>query len=201
MTFPRTTTAQTQRFFLVLAMPLVLVSAGMLGYRLIEGWSLFDSLYMTVITLTTVGFREVHELSPAGQGFTMLLALGGVFTLFYAAMNLIGFVVSGQVQEFLENRRVERSLSELKSHLIVCGYGRMGRLVCHEFSSQGMPFVVVDKQADVFERFEIPHGVAVHGDAASDEILECVGVRRARALVSVVASDADNLYITMTPDC
>jgi voltage-gated potassium channel len=151
MTFPPTT-AQTQRFFLALAMPLVLVSAGMLGYRLIEGWSLFDSLYMTVITLTTVGFREVHELSPAGQGFTMLLALGGVFTLFYAATNLIGFVVSGQVQEFVENRRVERSLSELKSHLIVCGYGRMGRLVCHEFSSQGMPFVVVDKQADVFEQ-------------------------------------------------
>lgn len=179
-------------------MPILLVSLGMLGYHLIEGWPLFDALYMAVITLTTVGFREVHELSPAGRGFTMVLALGGVFTLFYAATSVIGFVVSGQVQEVLGSRRMERSLAELKAHLIVCGYGRMGRLVCQEFSSQGLSFVVVDKNADALERFELPHGIAVHGDAASDEILERVGIGRARALISVVASDADNLYITMS---
>lgn len=179
-------------------MPILLVSLGTVGYHLIEGWSLFDSLYMAVITLTTVGFREVHELSPTGQAFTMLLALGGVFTLFYAAMSVIGFVVSGQVQELVGSRRMERNLAQLESHLIVCGYGRMGRLVCQEFSSQGLPFVVVDRNADALERFELPHGIAVHGDAATDEILERVGVRRARALISVVASDADNLYITMS---
>jgi voltage-gated potassium channel len=189
---------RSQRFFLALAMPLLLVSLGMIGYHVIEGWSLFDSLYMAVITLTTVGFREVHELSPEGQGFTILLALGGVFTLFYAATSIIGFVVGGQVQELLESRRMERSLSELKSHLIVCGYGRMGRHVCQEFSQQGLPFVVVDKNADLFEDFRLPHGIAVHGDAASDELLQRVGVGRARALVSVVASDADNLYITLS---
>src|SRR4029077_19027132 len=103
---------------LALAMPILLVSLGMLGYHLIEGWSLFDALYMAVITLTTVGFREVHELSPAGEGFTMLLALGGVFTLLYAATSIIGFIVSGQVQEVLGSRRMERNLAELQSHLI-----------------------------------------------------------------------------------
>lgn len=196
--FARTTSAQDRRFFLSLAMPIVLISAGTIGYRLIEGWSAFDSLYMTVTTLTTVGFQEVHPLSPAGRLFTMWLALGGVFTLFYAATSVIAFVVGGQVQELLGTRRMERTLAELDSHLIVCGYGRMGRLVCQEFSEQGLSFVVVDRNAESFERFELPHGVAVHGDAASDEILERVGIRRARALVSVVASDADNLYITMS---
>ena len=194
----RATSAQNRRFFLSLAMPVLLVSIGSIGYRLIEGWSAFDSLYMTVTTLTTVGFQEVHPLSLAGRWFTMWLLLGGVFTLFYAATNVITFVVSGQVQELLGSRRMERTLADLESHLIVCGYGRMGRLVCHEFSEQGLPFVVIDKHPDALERFEIPHGIAVHGDAASDEILERVGIRRARGLVSVVASDADNLYITMS---
>lgn len=189
---------QSRRFFLSLAMPVLLVSLGTLGYWLIEGWSAFDSLYMTVTTLTTVGFQEVHPLSPPGRVFTMWLLLGGVFTLFYAATNVIGFVVGGQVQELLGSRRMERTLAEMNAHLIVCGYGRMGRLVCHEFSEQGLPFVVIDKHADALERFELPHGVALHGDAASDEILEQAGIRRARTLISVVASDADNLYITMS---
>lgn len=179
-------------------MPVALVSLGTLGYHWIEGWSLFDALYMTVITLTTVGFREVHELSRAGQVFTIFVSLGGVFTLFYFATTVIGAIVSGQVVEFLESRRMERNLADLKDHLIVCGFGRMGRLVCQEFSAQNLPFVVVDRQEEVFERFETPWGIAVHGDAASDEILQRVGIRRARALVSVVASDADNLYITMS---
>lgn len=179
-------------------MPVLLVAIGLFGYHWIEGWSLFDSLYMTVTTLTTVGFREVHELSRRGQVFTMFLALGGVFTLFYAASSIIGFIVGGEVVDLFGSRRMHRSLAELKNHMIVCGFGRMGRLVCHEFSSQGLPFVVVDKQADVFEHFEIPHGIALHGDAASDEILQRVGIDRARALVSVVASDADNLYITLS---
>ncbi|HUY91592.1 MAG TPA: potassium channel protein [Pirellulales bacterium] len=179
-------------------MPVLLVSLGTLGYYLIEGWSAFDSLYMTVTTLTTVGFQEVHPLSPAGRVFTMWLLLGGVFTLFYAATSVIGFVVGGQVQELLGSRRMERTLAEMNSHLIVCGYGRMGRLVCLEFSEQALHFVVIDKHAEALERFESPHGVAVHGDAASDEILEQAGIRRARALISVVGSDADNLYITMS---
>lgn len=181
-----------------LVMPLVLVSVGTIGYCLIERWSLFDSLYMAVITLTTVGFREVHELSAGGQAFTMLLALGGVFTLFYAATSVIGFIVGGQVEQLLESRRMERTLSELESHFIVCGYGRMGRYVCQEFSQQGLPFAVVDNDAEQLDGFELPHGVALHGDATSDEILRRVGVGRARALVTVVASDADNLYITLS---
>jgi voltage-gated potassium channel len=153
---------------------------------------------MTVITLTTVGFREVHELSRAGQTFTMLLAMGGIFTLFYAAGTVLSSILHGEALDFLGSRRMQRKLSELSGHLIVCGFGRMGRLVCQEFASQKLPFVVIDRNEDACERFDLAYGIAVHGDAATDETLLLAGVDRARALISVVASDAENLYITMS---
>jgi len=185
-------------FRMVLAVPVLLVLAGTAGYRLLEGWPLFDALYMTVITVTTVGFAEVHPLTPGGRVFTMMLAMGGVFTLFYAATAAIQAVVTGELQGVMARRRMERSLADLREHIIVCGYGRMGRLVCHEFSAMGMPFVIVDRHAPLLEGFAMAHGLAVVGDATSDELLRRVGVERARTLVTLAASDADNLFITMS---
>lgn len=186
------------RFLLTLGALVLLVIAGTLGYRVAEGWSLFDALYMTVITITTVGFMEVHPLSQAGRAFTIFLALGGVFTAFYAASEIIRVVVSGEVRSVLGRQRMERSLAELRNHFIVCGFGRMGRLVCQEFSKLGLPFVLIDRQGELLRNFKIPHGIALHGDATSDEILRRAGVERARGLVTAAASDADNLYITMS---
>jgi voltage-gated potassium channel len=187
-----------QRLLFALAVPATVLAVGTLGYRVLEGWPFADALYMTVITITTVGYREVHELGGGGRVFTMLLALGGVFTLFYFAMELIRLVVSGEVRDIVGRQRMERSLAEFKDHLIVCGLGRMGRLVCHEFSSKGLPFVVIDRQAELVDAFRSPHGIAIHGDATSDEVLRRAGVERARTLVTLAASDADNLYITMS---
>jgi voltage-gated potassium channel len=182
----------------LLTVPVLLVVVGTVGFRLIERWPLADALYMTVITISTVGFREVHELSAFGRAFTMFLVLGGVFTMFYTATEAIRFIVSGEVGKQLGRQRMERSLAELKDHLIVCGLGRMGRLVCQEFSAASLPFVVIDRQADRVAGFALPHGFAVVGDATSDEVLRSAGVERARALVTVADSDADNLYITMS---
>ena len=187
-----------RRFVLALAVPFLLLACGTLGYRLIEGWPLADALYMTVITVTTVGYREVHDLSASGRFFTMALALGGVFTLLYAAMEIIRAVVSGEVRDTFGRQRMERSLAEFKDHRIVCGLGRLGRLVCQEFSAQALPFVVIDRQAELADSFRMPHGIAIQGDATSDEVLRRAGVERARALVTVAASDADNLFITMS---
>jgi voltage-gated potassium channel len=186
------------RYVLVPLIPLVLILIGTLGYYFIEDWSLFDSLYMTVITLTTVGYNEVHELSHAGRVFTMLLLLGGVFTLIYTATEIIRAVVGGELRTALGKQLMERNLAALNDHLIICGFGRMGRQVCQEFSTQELPFVVIEREAAALEDFQLAHGIALHGDATADEILRRAGVERARALVSVVASDADNLFITMS---
>src|SRR5262245_33042892 len=110
---------------------------------------------MTVITLTTVGYLEVHEMSNTGRAFTMFLALSGIFTLFYAATEMIRSVVSGEVNGYWERRRMKRNLAELHDHLIVCGYGRMGRRVCQEFSAQKLPFVVIDQNASLLEGFQM----------------------------------------------
>lgn len=189
----------SRRYLLLALVPLILMGIGTGGYMLLEGWSAFDSLYMTVITLTTVGYGEIPEvLSQPGRSFTIFLLLGGVFTLFWAAGEMIRTIVTGEVRGILERRRMERNLAELKDHLIVCGHGRMGRLVCKEFSLQKLRFVVIDSETENLEDFELPGGIALHGDATSDELLKRAGVERARALVTVVGSDSDNLYITMS---
>jgi voltage-gated potassium channel len=198
MTSGRSESARLRALLLTLCVPVALVVLGTAGYRLIEGWPLRDALYMTVITVTTVGFSEVHPLTTSGRAFTMLLAMGGVFTLFYAATAVIQAVVSGEVEGVMARKRMQRALAELRDHIIVCGYGRMGRLVCHEFSAMKMPFVLVDRQAALLEGFDMPHGIAVVGDATTDELLKRVGVERARTLVTLAASDADNLFITMS---
>jgi voltage-gated potassium channel len=186
------------RFIFALCVPVLLVAGGTVGYVVIEGWPWFDALYMTVTTLTTVGFGETHPLSREGRTFTMLLLLGGVFTLFYAATEIIRAVVSGEVRGVLGRQRMERNLSEMRNHLVVCGFGRMGLLVCREFSAVGLPFVLIERQGELLRDFAIPYGIALEGDATSDEVLRRAGVERARGLVSAAASDADNLYITMS---
>ena len=183
---------------LALGVLAAIIAGGTLGYMVIEGWSAFDALYMTVITLTTVGYLEVHPLSTAGRAFTMVLALGGIFTVFYVAADFVRGIVSGEIAQRFGRQRMERQLAGLENHMIVCGFGRMGRFVCQQFSKAGLPFVLVEQQAPLLEGFAMPRGIPLHGDATAEETLRRAGVERARALVTTAASDADNLYITMT---
>jgi voltage-gated potassium channel len=171
-----------------------------LGYRLLEGpaWSWLDALYMATITLTTVGFSEVHPLSGVGRAFTIAYCLGGVFTIFYIAGEFFRVVVSGEIRDALGRRRMELKLAEVAHHVIVCGYGRMGRFVCKEFETHRLPYVVIDKDPTLEAEFSTKYGLFVHGDATSDVVLHRVGVGRAKALVTVASSDADNLYIVLS---
>lgn len=181
-----------------LFVPMLLVSVGTFGYHFLEGLKLLDALYLTVMTLTTVGYGDLAPKTPAGRIFTMVLVVSGVFTLFYAATSLIRAVVSGELAGFLGKQQMERALAQLKDHIIVCGYGRMGRLVCAEFSREELSFVVIDEHATALAEFAVPHGVALVGDATSDEVLRHAGVERARGLVTVMSSDASNLFTTMS---
>jgi voltage-gated potassium channel len=177
---------------------IVLVSVGTAGYTLIEGWRLLDSLYMTVITLSTVGFREVQPLSDAGKMFTMLLVVFGVGVIGYIVGSLAQIMFEGQFQRIFGRKKVEKKIEALRNHYIICGFGRIGSLICKEFAAKPLPFVVIEKSAEVLPKLEEESYLYIHGEATDDETLLKAGIKRAKGLVSVVASDTENVYITLT---
>src|ERR1035437_9296024 len=126
----------------------LIVTIGVVGYRLIEGWSLFDALYMTIITIATVGYGEVHPLSPGGRVFTIFLILGGIGGAFYALFGIAAYVVEGQFGVTLGRRRMKTRIANLKDHFIVCGYGKVGGETASTFDDEGVPFVIIDNRPD-----------------------------------------------------
>ncbi|MDI6693075.1 MAG: potassium channel protein [Anaerosomatales bacterium] len=172
--------------------------AGTVGYTLIEGWHPFDSLYMTVITVATVGFREIRPLSDAGRVLTMGLILMGVGALGYSFGTIVEFMVEGHLRTILEGRRMQKRISELSDHYIVVGIGRVGSVVARSLADEGVPFVVVDSCEECRAAAEEAGWLFVHGDATSEEILLQAGVKRAKGLVAAVDTDADNLFVVLT---
>jgi voltage-gated potassium channel len=177
---------------------LLLVSLGTAGYTAIEGWRFLDSFYMTVITLGTVGFREVHDLSDAGKLFTVLLIIFGVTVLGYTVTKLAQIMFEGQFQRYIGRQKVEKRIESLQDHYIICGYGRIGSLICKEFAAKPLPFVVVENKQDVLEKLEAEDYPYLRGNATEDETLLKAGIKRAKGLISVVTSDTENVYITLT---
>lgn len=181
-----------------LASLFTIIGLGTLGYSLIEGWPAFDALYMTVITLATVGFKEVHELSPQGKFFTMAIIISGTGMIAYTLSSLIQLTVEGQLRQVLGRKKVEKRIKKLRDHYIICGYGRIGHMICREFQSRPMPFVVVEKDPLLIERLSRENCMFVEGDATDDDTLLAAGISVAKGLITAVTSDTDNVYITLT---
>ncbi len=188
------------RVWLAFVIPGLLLSVGTVGYRWIEGepWTYFDGFYMTAITLTTIGYGETHPLSNAGRLFTVVLAYSGIFTLAYFASELVRAVVTGELRQVIGRQWVDDQLATLSGHLIVCGYGRMGKIVCAELERQKRRFVLVERTGEALKEVNYQYGLVLAGDATADELLRKAGIERARALITVVGSDADNLFITLS---
>jgi voltage-gated potassium channel len=170
---------------------------GTLGYRLIEGWSWVECLYMTIITVSTVGFEEVHALSPQGRLFTALLILFGVGLVAYFLSRMIEFLFQRSLGNVLGRRIMIKKIDRMKNHTIICGYGRTGCRVASELELAGHPFVIVEKDRELIELLTsqgIPHVV---GDATEEEVLEAANLSKATALVATLDSDAENLFLTM----
>jgi voltage-gated potassium channel len=188
-----------QRIRITIAGLLFTFSFGTFGYRYLEGWSLLDSLYMTVITLTTVGYSEVHPIERMETRiFTILLILSGMGVVFYTLSTITHLIVEGHIGDLLGSRKVKRAIEKMKHHCIVCGYGRIGQSICHELQKAHVPFVVVEKDPLLIQRLEQEAIPGVLGDATTEEALIEAGIHRARALIPAAHTDADNVYITLT---
>jgi voltage-gated potassium channel len=182
----------------VLLLILILV-VGTGGYMILEGWSLLDSLYMVVITLSTVGFGEVHPVSQYGRMLTIGVIVSGIGVGGYLIGTLTQMVVEGRVLDVMGRRKLERRIEKLNKHYIVCGYGRVGRVVCEEIKrSKPTPLVVVEKDGGLTPEIEGDGHLFVLGDATEEECLVRAGVQRAKALVTALNSEAENVYITLT---
>jgi voltage-gated potassium channel len=192
---PRVALRRVQGAILALV---IIATVGVLGYMVFEGWSFPDALYMTVITLTTVGYREVRTLDTTGQLWTMALLITGVGTLFYAAVSSVELVVEGAIRGYFGRRRMEAAIGKLSGHQILCGYGRVGRQVAAEFAHDDVPFVVIDQDPEIVEECVAEGYLALLGEASDDDVLEEAGVRRAKGLVATVDSDADNVFVVLS---
>ena len=176
----------------------LLIFSGATGYKIIEGWSYMDSVYMTVITLTTVGFQEVNALSPSGRLFTIILILlGGGFAL-YVAGAIVQFVVEGKIRSILGRRRLEKSIKKLSGHTILCGYGRIGSVICSSLMTKKIPVVVIEKDpllVDILDSKKIPN---LPGDSTDEELLDKAGINKAKNLIAALGTDTDNVFLVLT---
>jgi voltage-gated potassium channel len=174
------------------------LAGGTTGYMVIEGWSAWDAFYMTVTTVATVGFREVHPLSMAGQVFTVLLIVSGVGTAFYTATLLASTIVEGGLQRRFERRRITSMLEQVRDHFILCGFGRIGSMIADELDRQRVPFVIIERDVERVRAVLDRGWIGMEADASQEDVLTRAGIHRARGLIAAVGTDAENVYTVLT---
>lgn len=187
------------RVSIAVALVATLVATGIVGYSIIEGWAFEESVYMTLITLTTVGFQEVQPLSPAGRRFTIFFLVYGIATVGYGISTIVAYVFEGQIVETMRSRKRTRELKRMKDHYIICGFGDIGHVIVGEMLRYQESFVVVDRSDDQFrhdDRFrDLPH---VTGDASEEHVLEEAGISRAKGLMATLPQEQDNVFVVLT---
>jgi voltage-gated potassium channel len=187
------------RFFLPLLVLLTLCLVGTIGYVVIESFNWFDAFYMTIITVTTVGYSEVHPLSNSGKIFTTFLIITSFGTFAYAVSSITKFVIDGEFNEFFKNRKLNDTISKLSDHVIICGYGRNGRQAAQVLKKQNQRFVVIENNAAIKESISHKYSdLVITGDSTQDEMLLKAGILKAKALITTLPVDADNLFIVLT---
>jgi voltage-gated potassium channel len=190
---------ETTRHFLISVLTaIILILLGTFGYMAIEGWSMLDALYMTVITLATVGYGEVHKVSDMGHIYTIALIIVGVGFFLYVAGAVIQFMVEGRVRILLGRRRLDRKISRLKNHYIVCGYGRIGKVICHKLLRENFSVVVIDKNPDLAATLDGLGFIYVCGDATDESVLLKAGIHSARSLIAALGTDTENVFLVLT---
>lgn len=183
---------------LAIALALLVMAGGTAGYVIIEGWNAWDAFYMTVTTVTTVGYKEVHPLSRQGQVFTTALLITGVGTLFYTVTLVMALLVEGELHHRWRLRRLDRMIDTLSGHFIVCGFGRIGAIIAHEFARERVPFVIVERSPERVSAAVEAGYLCVEADSSNEDVLKRVGILRARGLIAAVGTDAENVYTILS---
>lgn len=193
---PRNTPRLSARLLIGGALLSTILFVGTVGFVVLERWSPLEAFYTTLLIISTLGFSDLRPVDPAGRGLTIFLILAGVGTLYYMAVALAQSVIENQ---FWERRQaVEQQIAQLRNHVIVAGYGRVGRETCRSLARQGAEFLVVDNQPERLATVQTDGFLALNGDASDDAVLMRAGIARARALLTAVQSDAANVYITLS---
>lgn len=189
---------KTRHLAISIALSLLILVTGTAGYMIIEDWRFLDALYMTIITISTVGYREVNQVGDIGRVFTIFLVLIGVGFTFYVMAAVVQFMVEGRVRIIMGRRRLDKQIDRLKNHYIVCGYGRIGRVICRNLQRTPYDLVVVEKNPDLIPVMDKDGILYVASDAADEANLLKAGIRRARGLVAALATDTDNVFLVLS---
>lgn len=186
------------KFYTALVMLLFLLCVGVLGYKFISNYSWINALYMTVITITTVGFAEVNPLDTESKIFTIFLILASVVIVGYAISVITEYILSNNNIDDLKQRKMQKKIEAMSNHIIICGYGRNGKQAAKKLLAYKKPFVVIEKNKDTIERFQEDNIPFVFGNANEDEVLITAGIERANTLISALPNDADNLFVVLS---
>ncbi len=186
------------KIYLALFMLVFILVIGVLGYKFISDYSWIDSIYMTVITITTVGFGEVQPLDEFSKIFTIFLILASIIIVGYALSIITEYILSKNNIEELKLKRMQKKIESLSNHIIICGYGRNGKQAATKLLAYKKPFVVIEKDKDLIDKSQSETVPFVEGNANEDEILDMAGIDRASALISALPNDADNLFIVLS---
>jgi voltage-gated potassium channel len=189
---------RTTRLHIAVIILILIIAVGTIGYRVLEGWSIIDSLYMTITTISTVGYGDFHPMTTGGRLFTIVIIIVGVGTMLYSVGMLAETVVEGRLRAIMGRGKLERIIEKIHDHYIICGCGRIGYLICRELKDEGVPFVVVDSNQEVLQKIEDEEFLYVKGDATHDRTLMAAGIKRAKGIVCALPTDAENLYVILT---
>lgn len=187
-----------RRVALVTGVLLLTIAIGTVGFQVVENYPPFDAFYMTLITITTVGYAELHPLSRAGRIFNSFLILFGVSAMFFSVGAITQTIIELELADPLDKRRTKRMIDKLENHFLVCGFGRVGRSAANELQRAGVPFLVIDRSEERVEMAMRSQMLAVVADATLDESLRNAGVMRASGLIAALAGDADNLFVILS---